>query len=1180
MSAAATQTSVRCTRCGEWIEAGFRFCTNCGAPVAMPSESGPALAVADEPVSAHAEPPVLSRARRDLPKATSTRAAWYGLGLASAQAGDWPDAYRYLDRALKDADGQPSDERVHALLAIAAREAGKPVEAARNVLFAVARSERPSRADVMAAVTATASLADPSVLRPVARSLLRIPGAGEALACVALALCGATEEAQNAGRKASTTAPQALRWGLEAAIPRRSPDDPSAENHLSNEVLVSLAEIAQQLDATSLSRRAANRVLALEGQDYGVIGRAHAVLARTTKSSAPRAHHFFEAGRNALWADDHEAAVPLLRAAVEAQPRKEAYWFLAESVRRLASPPEPFMIDAAGLADAKASWEAGFSLGAPDQGYAWAYYVPALIEISMADLEDDDRLADSRCWEAIRWTVAGMVLGPDPWDIWGWTTLSQRLRAIDARGAAAMATSSLLAIIGPASEFEAKYGSGETPADTALQEAMTSAFYLHPPQAAGLIAQGKSRQAQAGSEAWNSMLESWDQMRSGAPKAGLASIQHAVDVGGTGPYFTYGLARALLVDGEQENGRKEAERLCKALSPVPEMKRGWVAWSALWAWGAVWCGRAQQAERLMAQCADLVQPGCGRRVDAMLVLAVCALQRGDIDRAQSQLDEMLGDNPNAGTLLDAQIDLEFGLTADASDDVRDFVKRAKRRFRGAYQRALKSWDVKPEAALDELSAMVPDSQPESLEACQAVSVLLLGSAGRWRQAAMVASGLATPGVERLSGELLRFSRTNLAGELLSDLEGADPESAQSLIASFLDAGLKSPTKLAADWRARLDVSGYWHLHDLASAIPRGRERRLLGTTLTHLDGWLDERFGSSVPSSLTSAATPNPIALELGAALIPPDAVEKWMEWELFADLIPSMKIAIETTTGVSVPGVHVSGNEALADGEYVILLSGSPFDGGSVPFDRRWVQTALETVGGSLSEDGSSSEPVTDERPAVLEQRHPLTGRLGTWTDAPARRSEAVDPLRFIMAHVEAVLRSELHRFVMVDDVRRLVESWVTAGAAPELGVLAATPDGLRWLTCVLRRLTMDGVALRPESVSAGLGQYPSGDAEFAVRAIRQHIREELPGNDAATQSLKVPEPLQAMSIQGDGSRSYTPAAAWELVSDVVQRRSELGDSFALVASEPGVAHAIRRLLQDEVGNIAVLAAEEAVDG
>jgi hypothetical protein len=688
------------------------------------------------------------------------------------------------------------------------------------------------------------------------------------------------------------------------------------------------------------------------------------------------------------------------------------------------------------------------------------------------------------------------------------------------------------------------------------------------------------------------MLEAWDRMRQGAVKAGLDGMRHAVDAGGHEPEFVYGLARALLVNGQEEEGRKAADRLCELLSGVPEAKRGWMTWAVLWAWGALWSGRGELVEPVMQRAVELTRLGRGARADAMPVLVVCALRQGNIHCAKARLDEMLADNPGPGTLIDAAIDLEFGLDPSAGDDVRQFVKRAKGRVRRADPRALKPWSGGVDAAVAELAALCQDSQPGAEQTCRAVTVLLLASAGRWREAIAAAHELAATGASRSSRELLRWSRANLAGELLADLRPVDASRAPAIIRSFLDAGLKSPDKLAADWRTRLDVPAYWHLSDLARVIPSGRERRLLSGTIANLEGWLDERLGTSVPSSLAAAAAPTPIVLELGRALIPPDAVEKWEEWELFTDLIPSMRTAIETQTGVNVPAVNVRSNELLADGDYVILLSESPFEGSSVPLGHRWAETppaaadkasenrpaASENGPGSRS---ASSDIVIDGGSHALEQRHPLTGRPGTWTEAKAASSEGIDPLRFIMADLEAVLRSELHRFVVVDEVARLVESWVRDGATPELRTLAGEPDGLRWLTCVLRRLALDGLPLRAGPLTSALAEDGDRDVDCVVRRIRRHMRQELPGNRSDAQRLSVPEPLQAAaSFRADGSLRYSPDSAWDLVQTVDRFHAGLGDTFALVVSEPDVALAVRRLLQDEVGSVAVILAEELLDG
>jgi flagellar biosynthesis component FlhA len=63
----------------------------------------------------------------------------------------------------------------------------------------------------------------------------------------------------------------------------------------------------------------------------------------------------------------------------------------------------------------------------------------------------------------------------------------------------------------------------------------------------------------------------------------------------------------------------------------------------------------------------------------------------------------------------------------------------------------------------------------------------------------------------------------------------------------------------------------------------------------------------------------DPIAVELGTALVPEDTS---MEWSLFKELIPALRERISASFGIQIPGVRVRANAGdLPPTAYVFML-------------------------------------------------------------------------------------------------------------------------------------------------------------------------------------------------------------------------------------------------------------------
>src|SRR5262249_26189526 len=108
--------------------------------------------------------------------------------------------------------------------------------------------------------------------------------------------------------------------------------------------------------------------------------------------------------------------------------------------------------------------------------------------------------------------------------------------------------------------------------------------------------------------------------------------------------------------------------------------------------------------------------------------------------------------------------------------------------------------------------------------------------------------------------------------------------------------------------------------------------------------YLDEKYQLDPPSASKELPIATPIVLEVGDALVP--KVNPEVDGGRFIDRdIDAMRKDIEAGTGVTVPGIHVRGNPALARDGYVIMLDEAPQAEGRVEIDYVYVTAAEGTI-------------------------------------------------------------------------------------------------------------------------------------------------------------------------------------------------------------------------------------------
>ena len=418
----------------------------------------------------------------------------------------------------------------------------------------------------------------------------------------------------------------------------------------------------------------------------------------------------------------------------------------------------------------------------------------------------------------------------------------------------------------------------------------------------------------------------------------------------------------------------------------------------------------------------------------------------------------------------------------------------------------------------------------------------------------------------------------------SDVEGARREFIGAL-ERYRQSGAPSPgEKLGMLCQSLLrDVSQYWRLDaDWSELAEEGVDATLrpeLAAAREGLAGYLDELYQVARPVEPEEALLP--VVLELGRGLIPPDAAENWRTWLLFSTYIPEMKDRIKTQMGVEMPGVHVRGNNTLAETEYVVQLDEVPLVKGSVPLGLRYAPVAPSM----LQELGIPPH-------ALTEALHPLTGEPGCWVPAEFWEQLAgsgggllAEPLVYVMLHLEAVLRRNLVHFLGVQEAKNLLTTWEQreGGAALIQAALPNSSSRLRF-TRLLRTLVNERVPLTaPEEILQTVQEHRSlDDLAHLVRAVRLRLKRQLPGNTPDARRYELSANWEAAIAEWlrheDGRTAFVPPQdqAHELLCTIRAWQPPPAGNAVLVTHHPELRPYVRRLVEFEFPDLLVLSSDE----
>jgi tetratricopeptide (TPR) repeat protein len=926
-----------------------------------------------------------------------------------------------------------------------------------------------------------------------------------------------------------------------------------------------------------------------------------------------------EAGIRLGWAGRVREAVDLLEEAERrlgalGTPSQRLYWFLCDNRRLLADPTLVADLQARDdlLEGALEAWRLGCAMGPPTGDEAWAYLSHASILETRGDVRGEKVPA---AWRALVDAEAFIAQRPDMLE--GWTFLTRLSRTADLGTVSLHAAARAMELVGET--FDPQEAS-------AVIEALVTRI-LWDPEAARPMLSPFDQAYGADFGDFGALIGALDRVRASDPE-GAARYLAAADANDFGGRIavTTEWVRAVhhLVAGDREDGLAAAERIIVMTDPGARFAG--YDYRSERAWALLLCGRAREADALVRElCRQL---GTHERTAEVWSKALLmAVRQGDEAGLARAVDGLAAAPVSPGDLTDLELELrclEAVLPEGPDGDgPRRLVARARELVAGRVTATPPSDD--PAAALAEVErAMGAPAAPggDVPAACGLRRASLLREMGRWAEAARTAAEVVAPenpdAAEHIArtalGELLgevgaqmRAGRVDEAAALLRSLRdlppgpavedaASDAAAAEALLALLGDGDLEArrrlvgaalsaaedeehaATALGGVWGHLLPgAAQYWAVDDGLEAIEASAGDPGAAAQVRALRAALAPSLGDALggAAGVGEAAIPAvlPVALELGAGMIPADAVERWAEWSLFTELIPAMRDRIAAETGVPVPGIRVRGNDALAADAYRILVEESFRAEGAVLLGHRFCP-------------GAAAVP-EDER--ALAARVPLGGGEGAWVapetaEALAEAGVVVwaEEVAYPMAHLEAVLRGDLAPFLGLDETVALIEGWrEDPSLEPLVGRAAADGRGRALLEWVAQRLAAERVPLadpRPMlDVLATAGA--ETDRWEALRAVRLAMRSALPGRGAA--EVRVPPAWEAAAILEGGRPAVSADATLAMVGELAEGVAAAGPGgAAIVVERPELRPAVRRATRAALPDTPVLAREELADG
>ena len=1011
-------------------------------------------------------------------------------------------------------------------------------------------------------------------------------------------------------------------------------DQPSLIEELAADWL-SLAHVRYRLGEMQEAMTELDESLGLES-DYARAAEGYRlkadILTALARPTEEVAEAYYEAGRRRHWNNEHQSASDMFARAVTINSlHQPSYWYWADTLMVMSYTPAPPYVDKEKILGSLSVWEEGYKIGRPSVDgvdFSWAYITRALMNDQLSRLYDDRRLA--LYWEAIVYLNRSILLLEAKALSWG--MLGRFHRGLENEAAALQATHRALEIDPDApSALDERAGILTNMGDfVAAQEVIAKRLSLEPSEwlngvkALTLFFQDRYQDALALLEEdsiWNHNLRAncyhmlndlqsarkeceWVWERRDDPA--FDYIDNRSSFGWAAYHLATLLDRVELYD--------EAVRIFKELSKDSSQRVGCDIGIILLARhkpGDVEKGEeqfevgirqainARELEGILKFDLPLLEQNFSRLSDAGPAREVVKRIK---PKMEARRDLLASEFPRSAEDEIRLAERELKKVAESPDgkgDTQGWARLGADVELARLRAGQKMWN-EAATAFQRLLQLEPERFPEArigletaLDGLQKAGDQLLKEGKpaeaieQFEQAHRFAAESATAEGERESELLCRIGYVKFA---LGDFAEARRNIIRSLqIHRARDTG-GAGKALGDRLRSLLTgVTSYWALDDelrtLAEASVSDQSLRDdLAAARMALADYPDEFFRLSSQSGDTPQTHPvlTPIAVELGAAMIPEDTSENW---SLFKKFIPEMRERILNEMGVRTPGVRFRGSDGVLSKEsYIILLDEIPLVQNSVQMSRRYCPASPDL----LREAGVSEEN-------LIEARLTLTGQTGCWIgvedwELVSRSGLELweDPLIFMIYDLEALLRRNLADFLVIQEVENMIEGWKQTEHGSKL-IEAVLPDQTSRLrfSRLLRALVKEMVSIAPwerilEAVqSAGWGGDDIGEI---ARAVRLRLKEFLPGNNPSAERLELPGEIEeaiGRRLRRDGAKTFLaipPEETQEILTKIRDLVGPENSNHVLVADDAEIRPFIRRLVEIEFPDLMVISHEEAL--
>lgn len=937
---------------------------------------------------------------------------------------------------------------------------------------------------------------------------------------------------------------------------------------------------------------------------------------------------YYEAGRQFFWNTDHKQALHWLGLALGLeQAHKDARWYRVDSLRQLAYKPKVPYWTRSGITEARLEWQKAVAFGAPERDQAWAYISGALITDAERQLSPPIKWA-ALLWEAVTYLERSLLL--DDSNMYAWIYLSGFHRLIGNHANALIA-----------SERALRIGPNDT---AALDERAATLADLGEAEATQELIE---KRIQLEATPWAEGVQAFVLFLKDDLHAAVEQISRVID---SDPDDLWSLSfrgdclRFLALREEsRRNYREQAEDDYRRILDKRE-EADYVAFEATFAWAAYALGKFDLAiEILQPLLGSSIDPNC----EHYRTIGCCYLRTGDLDKAEECLNHGI-DHLSASPQSKSLISIQFAeIEHDAADwpnreAVLALLNRARERVSARSYLSGPASEREHEAPA-ELRRFIDSGRIEgqtgewSWVGANAGLARIALAADKLEDAKAIYSALAQEprlpeaslGLAKVPAHYRKLGEEALAkgwddpdaaekatsafesvlaldqdpstanrGELLvlkalAQFQGGAAESASTTFASAVkafeavgvaDAG----TRLGDTCQTFLpDVHRYWQLDAYFRQLALGQSTSepllsALAEAMERLGAYLDKTLDPEDRDPVNPGVTP--IVLEISNNLAPEGGKED--DWPLLKKWIPEMRDRIEDETGVRVPGVRIRGTtEVLPNDSYIIMLDEVPLVMGRVFSDAKYSPSsasALEAAGVPVEK--------------LVESTHPLLREAGWWIPPEywdrAQQAEGCslwqDPMQFIAAHLEQVLRSNLADFLGLQEVLNLLERWTNLKSGREL-IESVLPDTVARdrFARVLRALAQERVPITNwESILAAVREsgLPSDDISDATRLVRVAIKTDLPGNKPGAKLLAVQPEIERAIIptttaDGRSFLAITPEATQEILANIRELVKVDDPAIVMVTESADVRYFLRRLVEYEFPSITVQSREETLN-